>query len=95
MMNKTGELPVYYPNDEDVYLRAADTADGELFCAVFNISTDPIDKLELVINRAFSKIDTLMPSGTRQPVSFETDEKGVTAIDTPCSILTPVILFIK
>lgn len=94
MLEQTEELPVYYPNDEEVYLRAADTKDGGLFCAVFNISLDPIEKLELVCKRSVSKIEKLMPDGTKLEIDFElTGKKYI--LDTPCNTLEPVILFIS
>lgn len=48
MVGIANELPVYYPNDEEIHLRAADMENGDIFCGVFNIGSDPIDNLELV-----------------------------------------------
>ena len=89
-----GELPVYYPGDQEVYLRAADMEDGTLFVAAINISLDPIEKLSLVFEKEVSKIETLMPDGSRREISFRKDGEEY-ILDTPCNILTPVILFVK
>ncbi len=93
MLSATDELPAYYPHDEEIYLKVADMADGGLFCAVFNLGLDPIDSLELVIRNQATKIEKLMPDGTRREVAF-TVEGDRYVIDTPCNILEPVILFI-
>lgn len=88
-----GQLPVYYPGDQEVYLRAADMEGGGLFCAAINISLDPMEELELVFDREVSKIEKLMPDGSRKELSFRT-EKDRYVLDTSCNILDPVILFI-
>ena len=94
MMEQTGELVAYYPNDEEVYLRAADMEDGSLFTAVFNIGLDPIENLELVINREVTKIEKLLADGTRAEVAFKYED-GKYILDTDAKTLEPVILFVK
>ena len=89
-----GELPVYYPDDQEVYLRAADMEDGGLFVAAINISLDPMENLSLVFEKEASKIEKLMPDGKREEISFR-KENGVYILDTPCNILDPVILFVR
>ena len=90
----TDEMPLYYPNDEEVYLRVADMADGGLFCGMFNLGFDPIDEIELISKRNITSISRLMPDGTREDVEFTKDgDKYILQI--PCYTLNPVILFIK
>lgn len=93
IMKRVGELPVYYPNDEEVYLRAADMEDGGLFTAVFNIGLDPIEELELACERDVKRIEKLMPDGSRKEVAF-TCENGLLKLECPCYTLDPVILFL-
>ena len=94
LLQQAGELPIYYPGDEEVYMKAAETADGELLCALFNIGTDPIEEVSVVVEKIPEKIFVLQPDGTRAEVSFRMD--GHTAIlDLPCHTLTPVILFLR
>lgn len=94
VLERAGELPVYYPNDEEIYLRAGKTENGEIFCAVFNIGLDPIDNLELCIAGTVSDMQKLMPDGSRSRVNFKKiNDRYVT--DTQCNTLDPVILFIK
>lgn len=94
MLEQTDELPLYYPDDEEVYLKAAQVSDGSLFCAVFNIGTDPIENLKLVIFQKAEKIEQLMPDGTRKEIEFEVFGNEY-VLNTPCNTLDPVILFIK
>ena len=84
---------VYYPNDEEVYFRAAKIDDGNLFCAVFNIGLDPIERLELVCSEKITAVSVLTPEGTRKSVSFERSS-GRYLLDLPCRTLEPVILYI-
>lgn len=92
MLRLCGELPVFYPDDEEVYLKAAYMPDGSLLCAVFNIGLDPIRKLELVFAREIAALSMLMPDGSRKEVSF-TVTSGKNVMDIPCNILEPVIIF--
>ena len=94
MIKFANELPVYYPNDEEVYLKAADMDNGDLFCAVFNIGLDPIEKLELVCDFKVSKFKMLLPSGECKEIDFKLDNNRY-ILDTPCNILDPIVLFIE
>ena len=92
MLQKTDELPVFFPGDEEVYLRAADMEDGGLFCAVFNLGLDPIEQLELTFRTVPARIERLCPDGSREPVAF-TVENGVCRLNVPAWTLDPVVLF--
>lgn len=93
IIEQQGHLPVYYPGDEEMYLRAADMEDGGLFTALFNLGLDPIEALELVCSKPVARIEKLMPDGTREKVAF-TCEGGVLKLNCPCNTLDPVILFL-
>ena len=92
MLNETGELTAYYPGDEEVYFRTADLEDGGTFCAIFNLSCDPIDGTELICKRSIQKIERLMPDGTYAEVSFVAGEEGKYTLHLVCEHLYPVIL---
>ncbi len=94
ILKDTGELRAYYPNDEEVYLKCADMENGELFCAVFNIGLDPIERLEMVFDFAPTQIERLCSNGEREAVSFKTQENR-TIMDIPCNTLDPVVIFVK
>ncbi len=93
MLRLAGELPAWYPEDEEMYFRAADMPDGGLFCALFNIGLDPIEELSVCAERDVTKIVRLMPDGSRKEVAFRRDgDRYVT--DISCCTLEPVILFL-
>ena len=94
LLSETGNLPVYYPDDSEVYLKAANTPDGALFVAFFNISLDPIDEITLVATREIKSIEALMPDGSYKSVSFRADGNRLT-VDIAANVLTPVILIMR
>ncbi len=94
LMRSVGELPLYTPFDGDVYLRAADIDDGRRFCAVFNLSTDEIEALQLVSDRPVTKIENLKPDGTWEEVAFTSDNNTLT-LDLACKTLHPTVLILS
>ncbi len=94
LLKATGNLPVYYPDDAEVYMRAGYFPDGKLFVAVFNIGLDPLDELPLVVEGDVKNIQLLSPDGRFQDVKYTVDGEKVT-VDTSVNILTPVILVIE
>lgn len=94
LLREFGHLPVYYPDDAEVYFRTADTKDGELFCAFFNIGLDPIDEITLVADREISCVEKLDNDGTRKSCVFHKEGETL-VIEEPANILDPVMLFLK
>jgi hypothetical protein len=94
LLNEYGDLPVYVPDDDEVYLRVADMPDGSLFCGVFNISMDPIDNIRLVCKSVLQKIEYLDCDGVFKPCQF-TVNGGEIVLEKSAQILTPVILRMK
>jgi hypothetical protein len=94
LLAETGHLPVYYPDDSEVYLKAANMSDGSLFVAFFNISLDPIDEITLVTERKVNVIEALCPDGSYRSINFRADDNKLT-LDTRAEILTPVILILR
>lgn len=92
ILKNMGALPVYYPEDEEVYLKAAKMEDGGLFCAIFNIGLDPIDNAELIFEKPITRIEKLMPDGSRKEVNFEVRD-GRYITNEPAYTLTPLVLF--
>jgi len=93
IMKNAGELPIYCPGDEPLYVRAADMQDGGLFTAIFNLGTDTIDNAEIVCERKVSRIEKLMCDGSRMAVEF-TKNGEVLTLDCSANVLDPLILFI-
>ena len=94
VMEKSGNLPVYYPEDAEMYLRAGYLSDGTLMCACFNLSLDQLESMPLVINRNFSKIEKLLPNGDRALCEYEIKDNTV-VVNEPVNTLMPLVLFIS
>jgi len=94
LVKRVGHLPVCYPEDAEIYLRAAEAADGSLFAALFNIGMDALDEIPLTVSRPVSRVEYLAPDGTRKPCSFRTDGDTV-IIELSAAALEPVILFLS
>ncbi len=92
LMKKVGEAQVYFPGDEEMYFRVADMPDGGIFCSLINISTDPIEEIELVCERKITKVEMLTKTGERCAVDFEQNGDNL-IVKTGCGVLDPVILF--
>lgn len=92
MMKTNGNLPVYYPEDCNIYMRAGYLNDGKLMVALFNTDLDVVENLPLVFDKPVKSIERLMPDGTRQKVNFTIDGK-VTRLDIDQGVYEPIILF--
>ena len=91
ILKATGNLPVYYPDDMEMLLRAGELPDGALFVAAFNISLDRNDTLPLVVDKEVERIEQLMPSGEWNEVSFMADGNRI-EVNTPVYTLEPIVL---
>ena len=94
LLRRADCLPIYYPEDAEIYLRVARCPDSSLLTAVFNIGLDPLDELPLVIDRPISSIEYLASDGTRKACAFRT-EGTTTIVEIPVHTLEPVILFLR
>ncbi len=94
LLKEYGDLPVYTPDDDEIYLKAADMADGSLFCALFNVSLDPVDNIRLCLDKTPAGISYLDKDGEFKPVEFKA-ENGEYILNKRADIITPVILKIE
>lgn len=95
LLKRTGNLPVYYKGDEEVLLRAANIeGTDELFCTVFNIGLDPIEEIELAVEKDVKQVEMLDCSGERVVVDFIKTEDGI-IVKKSANTHMPVILFLK
>ena len=94
ILKETGNLPVYYPDDAEVYLRAAEMPDGNTFVAIFDISLDPLEGIPLVSEKPVKNIKKLSPDGKWENVNF-TLQNNVITVDTTAYTLEPVILILE
>ncbi len=93
LLKESGELAVYYPGDQEVYIKSGEMKNGEIFVAFFNISLDPIEQIELVCDRKVSAVKLLSPNGVFESVEFERTD-GVLKIDAHAPILSPQIIIL-
>jgi len=94
LFERLGELPACYLGDENVYVKAGETKDGELLVSLINLSFDPIENIELKIDRKVNSIERLTANGERAKVNF-TNACDKYVLDLSAIIADPVILFIK
>ena len=93
ILTESGDLPLYYPDDAEVYLRAGYLHSGEIMAALFNLSQDGFDQIPLYIKGEVSGIQYLSETGERACADFTTDG-GKTNIKLSLPAMTPAILFI-
>lgn len=94
ILSASGNLPVYYPEDAEVYIRAGKLPTGETMVAFFNLGFDDLEDTPLVCADKVSKVEVLNPDGTRSECAFEVVD-GVTRVAVSADTLTPVILFLS
>lgn len=94
ILKKQGNLPVYYPEDCDLYMRAGYLDNGELMVFTVNTSLDVIENLPLVFDKPVSSIEQLTPDGQRKKVAFTLDGT-VTRLNIDQGVYQPIILFVK
>ena len=95
ILSRRDLLPVYYPEDAEVYLRAGYLPNGEIFCAVFNLSLDELEDIPLTLTKAPTSVEMLDENGEHTPVSFTEDGSNTYRISKRAGVLEPVILIIK
>lgn len=94
LLKRSGYLPVYYPEDAEVYLRAAEGADGSLFVALFNLGLDTLDEIPLIVSRPVSRVEYLAADGSHAVCAFRSNGNAIT-LALPAPTLEPVILFLR
>ena len=94
LLRDSGNLPIMYRGDEEVYLNAGTTDEGELFTGIFNIGLDPIDEIKLRTDMHVSSVRALSPDGKWESAEFSATDGGIT-VKKPLYTLEPVILLIK
>lgn len=94
ILSKTSDLPVYYPGDLDIYMRAGYIDSDRLLCVMFNISLDMLEEITLVLDRNFSKIEMIMPDGSYKECDYKITD-GVVHILESINVLEAIALIIS
>ena len=95
LLKEAGALPVYYPGDNEVCLRAGFLADGTLLAAVFIIGFDPMEELTLYLEKEPASVSLLQPDGTELPLTWTTAGEGIYNIHTRVEPMYPAIVLIR
>lgn len=94
ILSKNGLLPIYYPEDGEVYLRAGRLKNGERMAVFFNLGFDALEDIPLTVTEAVSSVEYLRSDGARESVPF-TVEGNTVRIGMEARTLLPVVLFLK
>ena len=94
LLSEKNLLPLYYPEDGEVYLRAGRLKNGERMAAFFNLGFDVLEDIPLTVTEDVSSVECLLPDGTRESVPF-TKEGDTIRIELEARTLMPVVLFLK
>lgn len=93
MLTDMGRLPLYYPEDAEIYLRGGELPDGTMLAAVFNLGFDPLEELPLWVEDSIASVEILGTDGKRSRCSFVTEGKRIT-VHTPLQPLEPIVLIL-
>lgn len=94
IMSHGTPLPVYYPEDAEVYLRAGYLGSGEMMVALFNLGHDELEDIPLVISGEVKRVEALLPTGERDVRKFEKTDNGIRIFEHVPAV-TPTILFLS
>ena len=94
ILSKNNLLPLYYPEDGEVYLRAGRLSSGERMAVFFNLGFDVLEDIPLTVTEEVSTVEYLTKNGTRERVPF-TKEGNTIRIAMEARTLMPVVLFLK
>ena len=86
-------IPVYYPEDAEIYMRAGYLDSGEMMVAMFNLGFDKLPEIPLAISGSVSRVEKLTPDGGRLDCKFTYDGTTLTVCEQHEPI-TPIVLFI-
>ena len=94
ILSRRDHIPIYYPDDAEVYTRAAFTDNGEFFVALFNLSFDELTEIPLVCKQKITSVEMLSENGERIPLDFEYTGELIT-VKREVAPISPIVLFIK
>jgi len=95
LLQKANALPVYYKGDAEICLRAGRLKDGRLLTELYNLGFDPLETVDLYLEKAPTSVAILTANGSEQSVSCEAVGNGIYRIGTRAEPMNPVILFIR
>ena len=91
LLTESGNLPVYYTEDAEVYIKAGYLEDGGLLIVVFNLGLDVLEDIPLWFENTPTAIEILETDGKFKKCGFSA-EKQVIRVKANCTTLEPIIL---
>jgi hypothetical protein len=95
LLKRVGALPVYYPGDAEMCVRAGYTADGRLLAAFFNLGFDPLETLPVSIEGEVERITVIDKNAEERELEFVVGDGGIYELDGRCEPMYPVVIMIK
>ncbi len=94
LLKSINQLPLYYPEDAEIYLRAGYIGDGKILAVLFNLGFDTLEEVPMVIEGSVDSVMNLEPDGTFKACDFVVQNNNLT-IDTELKPLEPKALIIN
>ena len=91
---ETGHCPVYCKTDTDVYMKCGEMENGDDFLAMFNISFDILEEIDLYTQKEVKNVKMLTKKGEYVDVEFEKTQDGIT-IKTDLILLMPKVFILQ
>ncbi|MBO7303817.1 MAG: hypothetical protein J6V09_01150 [Clostridia bacterium] len=95
LLKEANSLPVYYEGDNEICMKAGYLASGELLVSCLDLGFDPMDTLELYLEKAPKSVEIINPDGSCSKVKFENIGNNVYSIKSKIEPLYPTVLVIK
>jgi len=94
LLSAKGHIPLYFPGDEEIYLRAGYLKGGKIFAALFNLGFDQMEEITLSCDKKITKVEFLNPDGTLCECEFTYENSNLT-VNKPLNTLIPAILILS
>ncbi len=95
LLSRADALPVYYDGDNEICMRAGYIKDGRLLTAVFNLSYDPLEQLDLYLKDKPQQITLINSDGSESGLNWTRKADDKYCVDVRVEPLYPVVLLIK
>lgn len=87
-------LPVYYPEDAEIFLHTGTLPDGSLVCVLFNLGYDPLSFIPFKTTFGIKRVRALKRNGGYFDCKF-TYKNNLLTVQASCSIFDPVVLILS
>ncbi|MBE7084290.1 MAG: hypothetical protein E7373_06805 [Clostridiales bacterium] len=94
ILKESGEIPLYYKDDGDLFLKVGKLPNGQLLCAVFNLNFDVMDEVSFVADKTIISVQRMTADGKKESCEFEFED-GVCVVKSVVYPMQPAILFFE